>query len=148
MYTLLSVRELNDWRTANNHWQSWKKEHDLSLIIAHICYLGSDLWMEVRLVLCTATVNMCWKLQPEPCHCGAGVTHRNHTVHIKIVQNELCLISFQSLHKNYQGWIRLKILKSYWKDETLGEDKKSSKVWRIGKVNPINKAYGSRGEGL
>ena len=50
-----------------------KKEHDLSLIIAHICYLGSDLWMEVRLVLCTATVNMCWKLQPEPCHCGARI---------------------------------------------------------------------------
>lgn len=78
LHTLLSVREPNNWRTANNHRQSWKNKHDLSLIIAHICYLGSDLWMEVRLVLCTATVNTCWKLQPEPCHCGAGVTRRNH----------------------------------------------------------------------
>ena len=72
-------------------------------MIAHICYLGSDLQMEVRLVLCTVTVNTHWKLQPEPCCCELVLHPETTRVHIRIVQNELCPTSFQSLLKNYQG---------------------------------------------
>lgn len=129
-----------EWLThANNHWQSWKKEHDLSLIIAHICYPeqwfvdGSEACTAQLQLICAGSCNLNLSL-------GAGVTHRNHTGSAyqnrakwapALFHSSPCIkITELNQAKDF------KILLKRW---SFRGRQKSSKSLTDRKVNPINK---------